>query len=288
MKSSVRMEFLGSDSSSRLYWASAQPGAHPWVIVDSTMALKATTKHLGQTKMGSESVYFGSLASCTTDNHMSLEGSSAPCPFVFERDSSYTTCSQWVYYQSEVEIKELIKSFKPNNPKERDFKDSILNWQKLRCHELHQTGRQDKISLSVSISAEEKDMSGGLLVTRADTLLESKYGPFCQADKMEDEKKRLSSHEGPVMKNCIDVNVLRKKYQPVYQTKFEKYKHHISQWKNKKQSYNLFLFFLDSSSTSSNNSNSNNRSSTTTSTNIHDKVLNALLFKELGKQACPV
>ncbi|KMS95784.1 hypothetical protein BVRB_005110 [Beta vulgaris subsp. vulgaris] len=196
MKSSVRMEFLGSDSSGRLYWASAQPGAHPWVIVDSTMALKATTKHLGQTKMGSGSVYFGSLAPCTTDNHMSLEGSSATCPFVYERDSSCTTCSQWVYYQSEDEIKELIKSFKPNNPKERELKDSILNWQKLRCHELHQTGRQDKISLSVSISAEENDMPGGLLVTRADTLLESKYGPFCQADKMEDVKKRLRRSRG--------------------------------------------------------------------------------------------
>lgn len=183
LKSSVRMEFLGSDSSGRLYWGSAQHYLHPWVIVDGTLAMQPRTQYVGQANTGCD------------DRHLSLQGSNAACPFVYGRDCSRPTSSQWVYYQSEEEIKELVKSFNFNHPKERELKDSILNWQKLRCHELHQTGKHDKISLSVSTSAEESDMPG-LLVTRADTLLERNYGPFCQADKMEDVKKRLRRSRG--------------------------------------------------------------------------------------------
>ncbi|XP_021866769.2 methyl-CpG-binding domain-containing protein 9 isoform X2 [Spinacia oleracea] len=186
LKFSTRMEFLGSDSFGRLYWASVQHGAYPWVIVDGTMALQPRTQPAGQANTRSDGFFH---------SHLSMEGSSAACPFVYGRDCSRPICSQWVYYQSEEEIKELVKSFKLNNPKERELRDSILNWQKLRCHELHQTGKQDKISFSLSISAEENEMPGPL-VTRADTLLERNYGPFCQAEKMEDGKKRLRRSRG--------------------------------------------------------------------------------------------
>ncbi|XP_057523445.1 methyl-CpG-binding domain-containing protein 9 isoform X2 [Amaranthus tricolor] len=186
MMSSVRMEYLGCDSSGRLYWASAQSGAHPRVIVDGTMALQPISQHAG----------YGSMVSAgINDSHLSLEGSRAGCPFVNGTNSSHPTCSRWVYYQSEEELKELVMSLKLNNPKERELKDSILNWHKLRSHELHHSGKHDKAPSSMSISPEENDKPGAL-VTRADTVLEHKYGPFFQADMLEDVKKRLRRSKG--------------------------------------------------------------------------------------------
>ncbi|KAL2897053.1 Methyl-CpG-binding domain-containing protein 9 [Bienertia sinuspersici] len=190
LKSSVRMEFLGSDALGRLYWASSQPGAHPRIIVDGTMAVQPRMHQESHARRGNEGNFFGN-PSCISDGQ---GGSKAACPFVYGHDRSRPTSSQWVCYQSQEEVKELVRSLKLNNPKERELKDSILNWQKLRCHELHQTGIKDKIPSSVSVSAEENDATG--LVTRADTLLERKYGPFCQEDPMDDAKKRLRRSRG--------------------------------------------------------------------------------------------
>ncbi|GMG99338.1 hypothetical protein Nepgr_001178 [Nepenthes gracilis] len=193
LKSSVRMEFLGSDSSGRLYWILAKPGERPWVIADSTIALLRKRQILDRSiTVGNHSV-LTNLAPSGTKGDLNLEGSNVPCPFIYKGDFSTITCSQWVSYQSDCEILELIQWLKDNDTKERELKDSITQWQKLRFQDSFQTGKQCQGEpLSQSRSTKNTD-SLNCLLTKASAVLEKKYGPCLPVDMVDNLKKQWKS-----------------------------------------------------------------------------------------------
>ncbi|KAK9741343.1 hypothetical protein RND81_03G098900 [Saponaria officinalis] len=202
-KSSIRMEYLGTDSSGRLYWASAQEGQHPLVIVDCTMALEPRKKGVGLGNMMKDCLLSSSPTWSVSDGHPSLGGSTAACPFVYGISCSSPSCSQWVYYQSEAEVRELVKSLNDYDPKERELKDSIRHSQRLRFHELHQSGEQNQVPPEKSRNAKRTEVLN-LPATKATAVLECKYGPFSLRETMEVEKpqKRPRGTFGDMLYRC--------------------------------------------------------------------------------------
>ncbi|GAB4854778.1 hypothetical protein Ancab_023363 [Ancistrocladus abbreviatus] len=188
LKFSVRMEFLGGDSCGRLYWVSAKPGACPWVIADGTMALQRKRRKVDHRIVNAAALTGPSPSG--TEGFLNMEGSSAPCPFVYKGEGTTPTCSQWVAYQSHAEILELVQWLKDNDPKERELKDSVMQWQKLRFHDSPRPGKQcqDEPLSQQSNSTQETD-SLNCLLTKAYTVLEKKYGPCFEAAVVEYSKK---------------------------------------------------------------------------------------------------
>ncbi|KAL5793156.1 hypothetical protein ACOSP7_001750 [Xanthoceras sorbifolium] len=193
LKLSVRREFLGSDSIGRLYWASATPDMHARVIVDGSLALQQGRKMpdfrdpLNRGSAPRNSTSSGTVA-C-----LNLEGSKVCCPFLYDPNIAMGVGSQWVFYETDAEIEELIYWLKDNDPKERELKESIVHWQKLRFQDSQQTenqGQSDYQSASSTSANSEKFASFNCLVTKAATLLEKKYGPCFESETTEILKKR--------------------------------------------------------------------------------------------------
>jgi hypothetical protein len=188
LRLSVRREFLGSDSVGRLYWASATPSGHPRVIVCGSALQHERKKIYHGGTVDKISVPQNSTSS-GIDTHLNLEGSKACCPFLYELNDATTLCSSWVCYETEAEIDELIGWLKDSDPKERELKESIFQWHKLRFQDENQVQDEHQSVLSLTRSSDIAGSSNSL-VTKAASLLEKKYGPCFELETIEILKKR--------------------------------------------------------------------------------------------------
>ncbi|KAL8171228.1 hypothetical protein V2J09_023032 [Rumex salicifolius] len=189
LKLSIRMEFLGNDFAGRLYWLSAKPGEYPLVIVDGTMALQRGKQRVdGKAMPGIGSVFKEVTPSGNVDLP-NLEGSNATCPFSYEAGISSVTCSQWTSYQSDSEVKSLVEWFRKDDPKEKELKDSVLHWQKLRIFVSLQAGKVERTDSMALLRSNGKNDTSNYIVTKASTVLEKMYGPCFEAN-MDDNFKR--------------------------------------------------------------------------------------------------
>ncbi|KAK2661816.1 hypothetical protein Ddye_000390 [Dipteronia dyeriana] len=202
-KLSVRREFLGSDSSCRLYWASATLDIHARVIVDGSLTLQQGRKMPDFRDSVNRGSALQNSISSGTAACLNSEGSKVCCPFLNDPNVAMGVGSQWMFYQTDAEIEELMYWLKDTDPKERELKESILHWKKLRFQDSQQTktqGQSDyQSAFSTSTNSEksaststnsEKAASFDCLVTKATTLLEKKYGPCFESETTEILKKR--------------------------------------------------------------------------------------------------
>ncbi|KAE9449142.1 hypothetical protein C3L33_18950, partial [Rhododendron williamsianum] len=153
LKLSLRGDFLGSDSAGRLYWVLAKLSRHPWVIVNCREMT----------------------------------------PYMHDPNDAYTACFPWVTYQSDAEIKGLVEYLRCDDPKERELKESILRWLKLRSldSEHNENLSQDEPQMASSGSTKrEIYLYSESLVTKAGSLLVNKYGPWSEPDIIDLLKKR--------------------------------------------------------------------------------------------------
>ncbi|KAF5739628.1 Methyl-CpG-binding domain-containing protein 9 putative isoform 1 [Tripterygium wilfordii] len=189
LKLSMRREFLGTDSSGRLYWASATSDGNPQLIVDGSLVEQQRRKVLDLPGM----VNGGSVLqnSTSTDPCLKLEGSKASCPFLYDADDILTACSTWVCYQTDAEIEALFKWLKDTDQKERELKESILQWQKSKFREMQQSESQNVDKHAGFPKPVDRECAPcNRLVTMAALILEKKYGPCYEFDSNETLKKR--------------------------------------------------------------------------------------------------
>ncbi|EOA29709.1 hypothetical protein CARUB_v10012794mg [Capsella rubella] len=156
LKQSIRRDFLGNDSSGRLYWGCCFPDENPRVLVDGSISLQKPVQ-------------------------ANLTGSRAPSPFLQAVDHGRLTLSPWTYYETESEISELVQWLHDDDPKERDLRESILCWKRLRFGDV-QKEKENAENLSSPI------FSRGL-VTKAAMSMEKRFGP-CIKLETETLKKR--------------------------------------------------------------------------------------------------
>ncbi|XWS30346.1 hypothetical protein CRYUN_Cryun24cG0109300 [Craigia yunnanensis] len=190
LKLSVRKEFLGSDSSGRLYWISAMPGGYPQVIVDSSLVLHKSRNFLGYEER-EHNTFNWNFTSSSTDTGIKAEGSKASCPFLYNAKDAISVGSPWVTYQSDAEIEGLIDWLNDNDPKEKELKEAI--WQKLKTQDYQKTKKhfQDECQTAFSMSnGSDKASFSSFLVTKAAMLLEKKYGPCFESEITESWKKQ--------------------------------------------------------------------------------------------------
>lgn len=174
---SVRREFLGSDSAGRLYWATVISSGQPQIIASGTLVQIGSEP---RDQVGKSRV-FKNFSSTGNGNCSSLDGSNMYSSLLhLPRDSIAN--SPWVSYQTEADILELIDWLKDNDPKERELKESILQWHKPRLTSSRASNQssEEQLKDSSSSSDVEKLECSGFLVTRASAVLESKYGPFLE------------------------------------------------------------------------------------------------------------
>ncbi|XP_065877464.1 methyl-CpG-binding domain-containing protein 9 [Euphorbia lathyris] len=190
LKQSIRREFLGSDSSGRLYWASATHGGLPVVIVDGSLMLqqRKSSAHGGSAIWHSSS----SSSSSWINTSFTLEGSRARVPFLLYPNDTIAMCSPWVTYETEADIEALIGWLGKNNQKERDLKESILQLLKLRSQgtqQIEDTLQDECHAASAIITDNDATSSSDCLLTKAALFLEKKYGTFTQLQTADMLKK---------------------------------------------------------------------------------------------------
>ncbi|XAR51852.1 Histone acetyltransferase [Bertholletia excelsa] len=179
MKLSLRREFLGRDSTGRLYWVLTKLGRHSWVIVSS----REMTVQKGETM--------------TT-----VSGVSSPC--MHRLNDVDTIDPAWLSYESDAEINELLECLTDSDPKERALKESILHWLKLQSLDSKETENrgQDESQMFDSKDKENSLLSDSL-ITKASSLLENKYGPWSVPETMD-----LTKH-GRKVKVTADIKMFR-------------------------------------------------------------------------------
>ncbi|CAH8340511.1 unnamed protein product [Eruca vesicaria subsp. sativa] len=156
LRQSIRRDFLGSDASGRLYWGCYFAEEHPRILVDGSMSLQKSIQ-------------------------VDLTGSKVPSPFLHAVDHGRLMVSPWTYYETEAEISELVLWLHDDDPKERDLRESILYWKRLRFGDLQREIKQTENSSSPVLA--------GNLVTKAAMSMEKRYGP-CIKLEIETYKKR--------------------------------------------------------------------------------------------------
>ncbi|XP_049405556.1 methyl-CpG-binding domain-containing protein 9 isoform X2 [Solanum stenotomum] len=165
---SVRKEYMGQDSEGRLYWTFGRSTSSRLVAYASTSTQPESSGHLWSYGMES------SRRSGVLDSSAPWENMGMP------------NLDQWTSYQSDVDTEILIRWLKEHDPRERELKESILQWRdtrKMIYYYLESHG-QDKVKLITSIPSEDSAscFNSDSLVTRAVTAIK-KMVSGCSAEE---------------------------------------------------------------------------------------------------------
>ncbi|XP_043704341.1 methyl-CpG-binding domain-containing protein 9-like isoform X2 [Telopea speciosissima] len=193
LKVSVRRDFLGRDSAGQLYWVLASPGRCPCLVVDKNVAAQQRKRAVKMNEnLVVNSSTFRSLP-FARDVYQSSRGSNGSRLYEYESNNGIPGSTSWVFYESDSEIQELIGWLSASVPRERDLRESILQWQRLRSVDPQQgknhVGDDSHVALSKPLDS-EKIVSPDCLITQAATILEKRYGPCLEPETTDIPKKR--------------------------------------------------------------------------------------------------
>ncbi|KAL0744578.1 hypothetical protein Bca4012_086091 [Brassica carinata] len=175
LRQSIRRDFLGSDASGRLYWGCYFPEEHPRILVDGCMSLQKSVQ-------------------------VDLTGSKVSSPFLHDIDHGRLMVSPWTCYETEAEISELVLWLHDDDPKERDLRESILCWKRLRFGNLHREIKQAQNSSSPKLD--------GNLVTKSAMSMKNRYGPCIKLEtetlKKRGKKTKVAEQEKLCRCECLE------------------------------------------------------------------------------------
>lgn len=195
LKVSIRREFLGRDSTGRLYWIFGRPGKRPWLVVGGSLHAQSKrttnvdacpiTKSSGGSTSG-HSVLF------SRENYPGSPNASSD----MELHNGILSSSQWVAYESDVEIQELLGWLRGADSRERELKENIFHWQRVRLQQSGAYDHGDPQGSSAKPSSSDKDIIPHSLITSAATVLEKRYGPCLEPENNDIPKKRGKKSKG--------------------------------------------------------------------------------------------
>lgn len=179
LKVSMRREYLGSDSSGRSYWVLADSGTQPSFI----------SSRNGEMQQNGQIISASFLKA-------------VPPPFPCELGDN-KGCPEWVFYNSDAEIKKLLHYLQDNNPRERELKESILQWESLvtRGNQSSESQHLEGPQMTSSFGNCKNVTSSNSLCTMATSLLEDKYGPCVALESSELSNIRMKKAKGIVRQN---------------------------------------------------------------------------------------
>ncbi|THU58186.1 hypothetical protein C4D60_Mb03t11510 [Musa balbisiana] len=186
MMSSLRRDFLGRDSFGRLYWVIGRPGRHPWLVADGSITVPRERNKVEDFKDPKADVLMDMVSSCTVLMRTGPGGSDACSTSTCDmHDRNFCSFS---LYESDNEIQEITSWLSDADPKERELKECILQWQRL----VHQvTNHISNSSQLTSKSSTSKNCTvAQSLTTKATMILEAKYGPFLDPEVSEIPKRK--------------------------------------------------------------------------------------------------
>ncbi|KAK1359524.1 methyl-CpG-binding domain-containing protein 9 [Heracleum sosnowskyi] len=200
LKVSMRREFLGSDSSGRSYWVLADSGTQTSLISSRNGEMQQTGKIISVS---------------------SLEAVSPPFPCELGDNKG---CPQWISYNCDAEITKLLHHLQDNNPRERELKESILQWESLvtRGNQLSDSQHLEGPQMASSLGNCKNVTSSNSLCTVATSLLEDKYGLCVALESSELSKIRMQKAKGIVQQNMHRCDCL----EPIWPSRLHCYSCH--------------------------------------------------------------
>lgn len=202
MVSCLRRDSLGRDSLGRLYWVINKPGKRPWLVADGSVIVPQDRKQMEDLKDPKGDLT--DIVSYTVSSRAVQSGSDA-CSTSACDLQKWSYCS-FSFYESDNDIMEITSWLSNADPKERELREGILQWQKF----LHQVSDLIfKKSQPIAKSSMHENSITQRLTTNATMILESKYGPFLEPEVTEIPKKRgrkgKSSHEERMFRcECLE------------------------------------------------------------------------------------
>ncbi|XP_052173184.1 methyl-CpG-binding domain-containing protein 9-like [Diospyros lotus] len=190
-KVSLRKEYLGRDSAGRAYWGfSRQEGCLLMVDGSAEVQQSEVTKFTGPTENNPSLMrhQFGVENPSSSKLSISNIGECKP--------NIGIGTSAWMSYQLDTEIGELVGWLRDGDARERDLKESILQWQRNKWKDPNNAEnhiQNEKEPTRLKLSGDEKATGCHFIMTRALTALEKKYGP-CVGSETFDIPKQLD-HE---------------------------------------------------------------------------------------------
>ncbi|XP_020571229.1 methyl-CpG-binding domain-containing protein 9 [Phalaenopsis equestris] len=188
MMASLRREFLGRDSLEQLYWINGRPGKRSWLVVDGSMLMAQERKQVKE--LDPESKFLQDFGSSDPSLRRKASGL-IHCYNTSDYDMHAGTngSSPIVLFESDSELEKLVGWLRDSEPRERELKECILLWQRLRFYPENccvSRGSQQP-SNKTSVCEEFVAIS---LNTKATNILEKKYGPFSEVEANGNPKRR--------------------------------------------------------------------------------------------------
>ncbi|XP_009762755.1 methyl-CpG-binding domain-containing protein 9 [Nicotiana sylvestris] len=192
---SVRKKYMGQDSEGRLYWTFGRSSSSQLVANASTSTQPESSRHLWS--YGVES-----------SRQSGILDSSAPW-----ENMGMPNLGQWTSYQSDAEIEKLLGWLRDNDMRERELKESILQWRSNRAKEssYSESHMHNKVRESTSVPSEDSGscFSSDSLISRAVTAIKLKISG-CLAEEETDickdmgVKVRVSCDGGLYRCECLE------------------------------------------------------------------------------------